>query len=715
VIALARFRFLAVWLSCFVLLAGACAGAIFAVHAVLAPEDRREFLRLLAAGGNILFVFGVIVFAASGFLADWIVRAWPGALRGLAESARLVAAGNPAHRAEPAGPAEVRELALAVNALAERHEALLGSVEDQIRQARAELDDETNRLAALMSELASSVVVCTIEGRILLYNEHARRMFSGSRMPGYLGLGRSLFSLLDRQLIVHALDQLRQRLAQAEARPVSVFLASPGPSLLLRARMAPVMATTRLPDQPREPTGFVLLMDDVSEEVALFEQRDRLLEQLIESARASLASMRAAAENLESFPQMGPEQRARFTSIIGAEAHRLTDALDRATRSHSDLVRSHWSPEQMRAADFVAVARRRIEAQLGLPTATGDIDESLWISVDSYSMAQALCYVAGRIRDELAGRDVRFELTASGRHARFDILWAGAPPAAAGTVAWETEPLHSGGEASPVTLRDVLERHRAEAWCESDATAAGGRFRVLLPLTEPVRTSPAAVQDSRPEYYDFDLFSQPGPARELDDRKLTELAYTAFDTETTGLEPAAGDEIISIGAVRMLNGRLLAAETFDRLVDPQRPINAASAKIHGITPAMLAGQPTLDKVLPAFHQFCEDTVLVGHNAAFDMRFLQLKEAATGVRFAQPVLDTLLLSVVLHRDLGEHQLEAIAARFGVSVTGRHTALGDAIVTGEIFLRMIPLLAERGIVTLRQAREASQQTFHARIRY
>jgi len=80
-----------------------------------------------------------------------------------------------------------------------------------------------------------------------------------------------------------------------------------------------------------------------------------------------------------------------------------------------------------------------------------------------------------------------------------------------------------------------------------------------------------------------------------------------------------------------------------------------------------------------------------------------------------VLDTLLLSAVLHRDLGEHQLEAIAGRFAVSVTGRHTALGDAMVTGEIFLRMIPLLAERGIVTLRQAREASQKTLHARIHY
>lgn len=710
-----RTRFVAVWIGSFALLAAAAAGVLLALHAVLVPEEQRRLAGLLAAGGDMLFVFGVILLAVGALVAAVLTRAFLAPVRRLAESTRLIAAGNPSHRARAEGPAEVHQLALAINALADRHETLTGGVEEQIHQARADLDNEKSRLAALMSELASGVVVCTIEGRILLYNEHARQMFSASGVPGFLGLGRSLFSLLDRQLVVHALDQLRHRLAQGDPKPVSVFLASPGPALLLRVRMAPVTGTAVAPGERQEPSGFVLLMDDVGAEVALFEQRDHVLEQLIQSARASLASIRMAAENLESFPQMGAERQAQFSTIINAESQRLTAHLERATRDHSDLVRSLWSPEQVRAADLVAVARRRIHDHLDLAAGAGEIDESLWVSADSYAMAQALCYVVRRVRDELSGRDIRFHVSASGRHARIDVVWAGDRAPGASAAAWEAAPLTSAGEASPLTLREVLSRHRAEAWFEGDNATAHGRFRLLLPLTEPVRAIHAPAQSSRPEYYDFDLFSQPGLARNLDDRKLTELAYTAFDTETTGLEPGAGDEIISIGAVRMLNGRMLAGEVFDQLVDPRRSISVASEKIHGISPAMVAGQPTLGEVLPAFHQFCEETVLVGHNAAFDMRFLQLKEESTGLRFTQPVLDTLLLSAVLHRDFGEHQLENIAARFGVSVTGRHTALGDAMVTGEIFLRMIPLLAKRGIVTLRQAREASEQTFHARIRY
>ena len=182
-----------------------------------------------------------------------------------------------------------------------------------------------------------------------------------------------------------------------------------------------------------------------------------------------------------------------------------------------------------------------------------------------------------------------------------------------------------------------------------------------------------------------------------------------------GGDPAGGDEIIQIGAARLVNGRLLRGERFDQLIDPRRDIPAVGIAIHGITPQMVVGQPRIGEVLPAFHAFARDTVLVAHNAAFDMRFLQLKEHATGLRFEQPVLDTLLLSAVVHPNQDSHRLEAIAERFDITVIGRHTALGDALVTAEVFLKLVPLLAEQGIHTLGQAREAAQKTFYARLKY
>jgi DNA polymerase III subunit epsilon len=127
-----------------------------------------------------------------------------------------------------------------------------------------------------------------------------------------------------------------------------------------------------------------------------------------------------------------------------------------------------------------------------------------------------------------------------------------------------------------------------------------------------------------------------------------------------------------------------------------------SIKIHGIQPEMLQGQPVIDQVLPLFYRFSEETILVAHNAAFDLRMLELKENQTGIKFINPVLDTLLLAAVVHPAQENQNLEAIAKRLGISIVGRHTALGDALATAEVFLKFIPLLAQQGIHTLKEAR-------------
>ena len=140
-----------------------------------------------------------------------------------------------------------------------------------------------------------------------------------------------------------------------------------------------------------------------------------------------------------------------------------------------------------------------------------------------------------------------------------------------------------------------------------------------------------------------------------------------------------------------------------------------SLKIHEIYPEMLVGMPVITEVLPGFHRFAEGSVLVAHNAAFDMKFLQLKQRQAAVEFTHPVLDTLLLSAVVHPNHALHNLDEVVDRLGLPVLGRHTALGDAIMTGEVLLRFIPLLRAKGIRTLGEARHASRRTQYSDIKF
>lgn len=155
---------------------------------------------------------------------------------------------------------------------------------------------------------------------------------------------------------------------------------------------------------------------------------------------------------------------------------------------------------------------------------------------------------------------------------------------------------------------------------------------------------------------------------------------------------------------------MLRHEVFEALVDPGRPIPKASTEVHGLTWEMLKGKPKLQEVLPGFRLFLEDTVLLAHNGAFDMAFLE----RVGLH-QPPLVDTLLLSYLLFPDLEDHRLETLAERFGVPVIGRHTALGDALMTAEVFAGMVPLLKAKGYRTLGEVLQACARLPLARLKY
>jgi DNA polymerase-3 subunit epsilon len=699
-----------------------------ALFADAQESERQALIDLLAPHLPLGALITTIGFVVGVVVLRHLFRQYVTGLLGMAEKLRLMLGANRHFRVEAEGPPEVQALARAANDLAQQRDELLTDVEAQIAQAKTSVEEEKNRLAALMSELAMGVLVCNLDGRILLYNNRARLQFktlaqgpTSATGGALIGLGRSIFAILERGQITHALENIQQRLRKGSAEPASNFITSTRSGQLLRAQMAPVVGAAEVGGEV-PVTGYVLTIENITRSFERETERDKVIHSLSDGSRPALASLRAAAEMIKDHADMDAGTRDRFVGIIQEESGRMSQLLDRTMNDFADSLKTRWPLEDVLGADLLAAAGRRLETQLKLPVKSEAIDEDLWIRVDSFSLLQAITFLASRLQDHYGIREMRFGLSAEGRMGFVDLIWSGVPISSETLYTWEMEPMTIGAEANPLTLRDVIDRHGGEIWFQREKAAHRMFFRLVLPVATTHEADQEALAvyrqasrgESRPEYYDFNLFNFQDTGIDLD-RKLTDLAYTVFDTETTGLDPSAGDEIIQVGAVRIVNGRMLRQENFDQLMDPRIPLKPEGIPIHGITEDMVRGQPTIDAVLPAFHEFCAETVLVAHNAAFDMRFLQIKEQSTGVRFQQPVLDTLLLSAVIHPSQESHKLESIADRLGINVIGRHTALGDAFVTAEVFLKMIGLLNEMGIRTLREALDAAQKTYLARVKY
>lgn len=191
---------------------------------------------------------------------------------------------------------------------------------------------------------------------------------------------------------------------------------------------------------------------------------------------------------------------------------------------------------------------------------------------------------------------------------------------------------------------------------------------------------------------------------------LAELPALVLDCETTGLD-VQRDRIVSIGAVRLYGGRIYPSLSFDSLVNPGVPISTESQAIHGISDDMVRDVPGFAEVYVSLRSLLADCVVIGHNVSFDLAMLRREFELAGLPWhAQPSLDTFLLAAMLDPQSASLELEALAGEYGVDVHGRHTALGDSLVTAEIYCRMLPRLAERGIRSLAEAQAFGQEATH-----
>lgn len=174
-------------------------------------------------------------------------------------------------------------------------------------------------------------------------------------------------------------------------------------------------------------------------------------------------------------------------------------------------------------------------------------------------------------------------------------------------------------------------------------------------------------------------------------------SYIIFDLETTGLS-SQKDKITEIGAVKIVNGEIV--DNYNSFVNPEVPIPFNIEKLTGINDSMVINAPTIEEVLPEFLEFCKDSVLVAHNAAFDIGFIEKNANDLNINSDFTVVDTLALARILLPKLSRYRLNVVAKELGVSLENHHRALDDAMATAEIFIKFISMIDEKGIKTLNE---------------
>lgn len=691
---------------------GTVGTTLFAIWRDLGSEQVEILKTLLFRHAGILIIGGMILLVMIGFIVNLMYHWYVTPLQAIADDTRIICVSNPSHRLSVQGRSDLVDLVASINGIANRYQSLLEDMDARVREANAALEEERNTLAALVSNLTQGVLVCNPEGRILLYNQRARLLLEDSdwRNGGdWIGLGRSVYGVIDENRIAHALASLDHRLQQGKTGLMAPFVVARAGGQMLNVHVILVL------DLDSRPLAHIFTLEDITRRMGTEHRFGRLWRSVTQEHRSAITSIRAAIETVLAFPDMDDVRRSEFLVAIRDEVLKMNGHLDGLEAEHGQDGSLQGSLGETLGSDLLAITERQVTESQGIAIEIAAPVEPVWLKVDSYAVVRLLLFVIDKLMQMCRAADFLLTLERGQGLASLTLEWSGAALHREALRSWGMLNVPMDRDGASATLFEVVERHDGAIWC--DVSGASGRpcLRLVLPVAAETFETAALEEVGADHDFDFTLLHSKASAADVEMLPLERLSYTVFDTETTGLSPSAGDEIIAIGAVRIVNGRVLRREIFDCLVDPRRAISAEAFEIHRISSDMLRGMPTIHEVIPRFHRFVADTVIVGHNVAFDLRFLQLKEDRTGLRFDNPVLDTLLLASVVQPMREDQGLDALAARLGIEVTRRHSALGDALTTAQVLLALIPMLRARGIRTLKEAMAACEGTKYARIRY
>jgi DNA polymerase III subunit epsilon len=181
-----------------------------------------------------------------------------------------------------------------------------------------------------------------------------------------------------------------------------------------------------------------------------------------------------------------------------------------------------------------------------------------------------------------------------------------------------------------------------------------------------------------------------------------ESIFAVLDTETTGLNVNEGHRIVSIGATKIKNLKI-TNEILDELVNPERQISEPSIKIHHITQEQVKNKPVLKELDEKIYNFLENTVLVGHNLKFDIKFIIRSAPYTTIAHRVKnivTIDTIYLAAGIYPHFKSYELSFLCENLKIQTKDqtRHSAIGDSVITARLFLHLLEEATKKNINTI-----------------
>ena len=396
--------------------------------------------------------------------------------------------------------------------------------------------EENRILATFISKLPEAILICDANGMILLHDSQSETYLlpDNSTPAGLVSLtGKSITSLVDKHLVEHALDEINAQLKQDIPHPVSTFILQKPPRIL-QSQMVPILSAVGL------FTGFVLILDDITQQSQAGKRVEALLNTLSKNARSPLASIRAAIEAMRAFPRMDEQHQNQFKEIIYTESIILSDILNNISDEYTSLIHAKKDLKSLFVRDFMQTAARRAQEKLGIRCHMKPCldTEHIKINADPYTFINAVLFILDRLKTETGLTEFYYQFYIKKNLVLIDISWKGNPVPPKVMKQWETQDIGTQNIVSNLTLKEALNHHQSALWTYTEQDGGGEDLpclRFFIPLydrpAQALLEPDVALPESRIQMRDLEIFDHSDQTQELDNRLLTELSYTTLIRE----------------------------------------------------------------------------------------------------------------------------------------------------------------------------------------